>query len=174
MHNLLIITETSQLLPLLGLATLLGLPFLGIASRFIYQAHKGHQAAKASQMWFVTTGKILAAQVGTRRPKSIFHFGVRMYYPVVMYEYSVQGQTYLGNRIAFGTKIGFRYKKWVLQKLNHYPTGSTVSVYYNPIGPADSVLERNAPGNKVLIGFALFHIIIFITLVIGLISSATA
>jgi hypothetical protein len=65
-------------------------------------------------------------------------------WPVVAYEYQVNGVTYLNNQISADepghvTTGGFGYSPMVVKR---YPAGSSVTVYYNPQNPRQSTLER--------------------------------
>jgi hypothetical protein len=65
-------------------------------------------------------------------------------FPMVVYEYEVNGIKYLSNRVrvqdASGpTMGGVLYSNPLL---NRYPKGAAVTVYYNPQDPKESALER--------------------------------
>ena len=65
-------------------------------------------------------------------------------FPMVVYEYEVDGTKYISNRVrvqdASGpTMGGSLYAKPLLKR---YPEGATVTVYYNPQNPRESALER--------------------------------
>jgi hypothetical protein len=96
-----------------------------------------------SNHWPTTAGQILVATIEQRH-------GSEGYtpYPVVLYTYQVEGQTYQGQRIYFGGEVGGSAMTGVIKK---YPVGAQVPVYYNPQNPADAVLERSAPTGKVFV-----------------------
>lgn len=119
---------------------ILGLVALGILFRMI----RTWQAAGTSKSWSSTTGRVLSATVAARRNPG--RNGVS-YYPVVVYEYNIDGQHYTGNRLGFGSPVGVGIQAVVAQGLGKYPVGSNLPVYYNPNNPADAVLERRTMGN---------------------------
>jgi hypothetical protein len=91
-------------------------------------------AAKV-RSWQPASGRILSSTVvRRRRNKSSAN------YPVIVYEYSVGGMNYQGQKITPGlTWSGSVASKAVAR----YPAGADVTVYYDPKNPADAVLERN-------------------------------
>ncbi|MCA9263448.1 MAG: DUF3592 domain-containing protein [Planctomycetales bacterium] len=66
------------------------------------------------------------------------------YKPVVTYRYYVDGVPYANSRIAFGEmdniRLDFRFDP--THKLEKYPKGTTVTVFYDPDEPSEAVLER--------------------------------
>lgn len=65
-------------------------------------------------------------------------------FPMVVYEYQVNGIKYLSNRVraqdASGPTLGGAL--YANPLLKRYPKGATVTVYYNPQNPKESALER--------------------------------
>jgi hypothetical protein len=65
-------------------------------------------------------------------------------FPMVVYEYEVNGIKYISNRVRVQdesgpTMGGILYSNPLLKR---YPKGATVTVYYNPQDPKESALER--------------------------------
>jgi hypothetical protein len=60
-----------------------------------------------------------------------------------MYRHSPAGNTYQGERISFGERIGDSDSDVAGIGADPYPTGSTVEVFYDPADPANAVLERH-------------------------------
>jgi hypothetical protein len=65
-------------------------------------------------------------------------------FPMVVYEYEVNGTKYLSNRVrvqdATGPTMGGAL--YANPLLKRYPKDATVTVYYNPQNPRESALER--------------------------------
>ena len=65
-------------------------------------------------------------------------------FPMVVYEYEVNGTKYISNRVrvqdASGPTMGGAL--YANPLLKRYPKGATVTVYYNPQNPRESALER--------------------------------
>lgn len=85
--------------------------------------------------WQPAGGRILSSTVVRRRRNNR-----SSYYPVIVYEYSVGGMNYQGQKITPGLNWGGSGSGKVVAR---YPAGSAVTVYYDPKNPADAVLERN-------------------------------
>jgi hypothetical protein len=103
--------------------------------------------ALACRSWSTTQGvitmasaEIISAYQQTRKLHSTKN--QTLFY----YDYTVNGEKYLGARIFFGdtflSLFSFAAAKSAITK---YKEGQTVTVYYNPNNPANSVLE---PGVK--------------------------
>lgn len=97
-----------------------------------------------SKSWPTAMGTVLSATVAAGRTSGR---NGTSYYPLVVYEYAVNGQRYTGNRLRFGSQIGVELQSWAASALGKYPAGGSVPVYYNPDNPAEAVLIRNASGN---------------------------
>ena len=65
-------------------------------------------------------------------------------FPMVVYEYEVDGTKYISNRVrvqdASGPTMGGPL--YANPLLKRYPKGAAVTVYYNPENPRESALER--------------------------------
>lgn len=59
--------------------------------------------------------------------------------PMLSYQYSVEGKIYSGNRIKF---YGYVSGASAVALIDRCPVGSTVSIFYDPLNPAESVFER--------------------------------
>jgi hypothetical protein len=111
-----------------------------------------------SMSWPATGAKILHSAVEYR---SSDEGGA--YYPQVYYEYIVNGQTYRNNRIRFGMQMGFGAASISQNVVNKYPVETIQAVYYNPIDPTQSVLDRSTGGaNKILGCVIVFMIGLFV------------
>jgi hypothetical protein len=107
-----------------------------------YFLHRRNQQSMAyrqsTQTWLNTTGTILMSSVQSS------HSG-RSYstYPVVVYSYAVNGQSYQSQRIKAGEQfLNARIAGQAQATVARYPIGASVTVYYNPANPAESALER--------------------------------
>ena len=67
--------------------------------------------------------------------------------PRIVYEYVADGATHQANRISFGgtSSVGGR------KRVERYPAGSMVQVFYDPAKPTSAVLERGTGGAFVLL-----------------------
>ena len=65
-----------------------------------------------------------------------------IYYPEVNYLFTVNNKEYDGNRVRFGSNIGTSNKQEAHATTKKYPENTSVKVYFDPHGPANSVIER--------------------------------
>ncbi len=107
-----------------------------------YFLHRRNQQSMAyrqsTQTWLNTTGTILMSSV-----QSSYSGRSHSTYPVVVYAYSVNGQSYQSQRIKAGEQfLNVRVAGQAQATVARYPIGASVTVYYNPSNPAESALER--------------------------------
>jgi hypothetical protein len=140
---------------------LVAIPFVIVALVFVYLAVRASRRASASRSWPATTGKILAAGIEPRRSHSS-HGSSTSYYPVVQYEYTVNGQRFLGNRITFGGDVGYGWTGMAQRQIANYVPNSDVAVFYDPTEPGNAVLERTAGTSGKI--YWLVAILIFVIL----------
>ena len=118
-----------------------------------FQSRKG---ASACRDWPAASGRVLHSEVQRRRKIG----NKTSAYPAVLYQYEVAGRTFQSDRIFPGIQVG---GDWVAsRKVAKYPAGKTVLVFYNPMNPAEAVLENRAPANLWILLFVL--VILFFTL----------
>ena len=136
-----IITGLGVLLSIAGgaCAVILPLIILGALGFFLYRRYQqGNAARESAQSWPSTSGVVLSSSVQVRRSNRS-----RSEYPVVVYQYEVNGKSYQGQRIKAGDKfMSIRISGETQATVARYPVGSRVTVYYDPNNPSESALER--------------------------------
>lgn len=112
---------------------------LGGVGFFLYKRSQQSNAARqAAQSWLTTTGTVLMSSVQSRRSGNSTST-----FPVVVYQYEVNGKTYQSQTIKAGEQfMNVRILGQAEATAAHYPIGANVTVYYNPANPAESALER--------------------------------
>jgi hypothetical protein len=112
---------------------------LGGLGYFLYKRNQQSMAYRQStQTWQITTGTVLMSSV-----QSSYSGRSHSTYPVVVYQYEVNGERYQSQRIKAGEQfINVRVIGQAEATVTKYPIGATVTVYYNPSNPAEAVLER--------------------------------
>ncbi len=124
-----------------------------IGGVFLWFGGRDITLACSSKSWPTSMGTVTESKVrhSTSRSSRRSHSGYRRtrtshrYTPVVKYTYTVNELEYRGDTIAFGMG-SYGNKNEASAVSRKYPSGSTVTVYYNPASPATSVLQ---PGNMV-------------------------
>lgn len=106
---------------------------------FIYRrSQQGKVAKEAAQSWPSTMGTVLASSVQSRRSGNSIST-----YPVVVYQYDVNGKSYQSQTIKAGDQFfNVRIIGEAQATADRYPVGAQVMVYYNPANPQESALER--------------------------------
>jgi hypothetical protein len=120
------------------LTTLLFVGFIIVLMLFVngallFNIFSARRKASAMQTWPSAPGSIVESELRSRRRGSR-----RIYYPHIVYQYNVMGQTYTGKRISPGPESGSSRARELVAK---YPPGAPVTVYYDPQNPSDAALE---------------------------------
>jgi hypothetical protein len=112
---------------------------LGGLGFFLYKRNQQSNAARqAAQSWLSTGGKVLMSSVQSRRSGNSTST-----FPVVVYQYEVNGKTHQNQTIKAGDQfMNVRILGQADATVARYPIGANVTVYYNPANPAESALER--------------------------------
>jgi len=106
---------------------------------------------RASGSWPFTPGRIISSKID----RSVTRGGQDeadsvSFTPLIQYEYVVDNQRYVGDRIGFIGKSYSRQKQ-AEEALQSFPVGASVWVFYDPAKPGKAVLERKATGGTILI-----------------------
>jgi len=113
--------------------------FLAGFGFFLYKRNQQSTVYRQKvQSWPGASGMVLTSSVQSRRTgRSVSIF------PVVVYQYEVNGKTYQSQTIRAGEQfMNVRVIGQAQATAARYQAGATVTVYYNPENPAESVLEK--------------------------------
>jgi hypothetical protein len=136
-------------------------PFLLVVLFLFYIAFRSSRKADVSKDWPTTMGRVITATVEQRRSSSSEGGYSTSHYPQVIYEYTVNGQKYMGSKINFGMEVGYGWAGMAERIIAKYPVGGMVQVYYDPGDPIQAVLERSSgSSSKILIGVAVVILVI--------------
>lgn len=151
----------------MGLAIVFGVVFFGIGLALLLVGISSRKKAKAAEAWPTAPGIIQNSGLQENRHyDSEDHHTEINYEPQVQYQYSVMGQTYNGDHLAFG-KASYDFRT-ASKKIAPYPQGAAVTVHYDPANPTNAVLETKAAGGVVLLIIGvLFMAIGFVVAMVG-------
>ena len=137
----------------------------------IYLGIKNMRKAQASQNWPSTTGQVTGVDVGQSQSTDSDGDSHTSYYPIVRYTYAVSGQTFAGDKLAFGPRsTSNRYAK-AQATASRYAVGAPVTVYYNPEDPQDAVLEKRAAGTMTTLIIGIAFLAVTVCLVLPIVGS---
>jgi len=152
-----------------GFALLCGgfffLVILVIGGGLVFFSLRSRKKAELSQNWPNAQGTITVSTVRESSSTDDDGYVSTYYHPKVEYEYEVGGQAYTGKHVSFGGSTGYGNPAQAKAKLERYPVGALVQVYYNPEKPSEAVLERQAGGFK--LGMTIGIILLAISACIG-------
>lgn len=95
--------------------------------------------ARKSSSWPTVRCTVISATVNRHPPRGKH----ATYRPDIRYAYSVEGASYVGDRVFLGD-ASRENEYWVRGIVARYPPDATVNVYYNPDDPSMAVLEPGA------------------------------
>lgn len=124
--------------------------------------------AAAMKRWPVARGRVLSSKVeqykdvvGSRTTGGATH--IRLYRPVVVYEYEVGGRRFESDRIAQSPGLDRGVADLAEKVAQRYPAGAAVEVRFNPKRPGECILEPRVPGSWIaalVIGLGLLALAI--------------
>ena len=152
----------------MGLMILIGVVFLIVGLVLLLVGINQGKKAKAAEAWPTVTGVILSSGLQESRSyDSDSNSTTINYKPQVQYQYSLMGQSFQGDRLAFGN-MSYDYNT-ASKKIAPYPQGASVTVHYDPSDPSKAVLETKAAGGVLLLIMGILFLVIgFVLAVIGL------
>lgn len=107
---------------------------------FLY-VKKENTLQNESANWQATEAVVSSSNVrrdwnkNSGTPKTLHHFELQ-------YNYKVGETSYLGKRYAFHGNPSFSNKKEAEKLLEEYPVGKSITVYFQPDNPQESVIKR--------------------------------
>jgi hypothetical protein len=125
--------------------TLAAIIFAVAATVFFVLSTRARRLVAATRDWVTGSATILEARVEARKGMTSDGGSATTHYPVVQYEYDVNGRTYYGARRVLGDEVSKGLRSWAERDIAAYQPGMRVPVYYNPSDPREAVLERSAP-----------------------------
>lgn len=133
-------------------AIFIGVPLLILGSGLLIWARAIDRRASQARSWPTLPGRVVESDVETYRsaldrsdPQARY---MTMYRPRVSYEYEVQGQRLVGNRIQLGAAIGTSSQAPAQAVAAKYSVGTSVSVHVDPSDPHSACLDPRAQGGK--------------------------
>ena len=148
------------------MAILFGVIFLGAGLTLLLVSSSQRKKAQAAESWPTAPGVILSSTLQQHQSfDSEDQQTTINYEPQVQYQYSVMGQIFTGNSIAFG-KMSYDYRT-ASRKIAAYPQGAAVTVHFNPDLPSQAVLEAKAAGGVLLLVLAILFVVIGAVVLIG-------
>ncbi len=95
-------------------------------------------------------GKVLATRLDVSSRSGSVHSRTS-YTPMIEYEFSVDGQSYKSNRYTLGTRLVNQTETEATHKLEQYPAGKLITIYYDPEDPARSTLVRGTGQGEAIV-----------------------
>ncbi|QRN84117.1 DUF3592 domain-containing protein [Chloroflexota bacterium] len=133
-------TSTGWVGPMIavGIGGVLGI--IGIVLIILYFRNKAK--SKASQSWPSVMGQIVERKVKVDTSYDEDGISSTSYLPQVTYSYTANGAVYESHRVAFGSTPSFNSNRKAEEFLTPYIEGASVTVFYNPEKPEESVLTQ--------------------------------
>jgi hypothetical protein len=133
--------------------------FLGVGIWLIVRSIRERNKVDESQGWPTTLGQVIQNSVAESVATS--DDGVTSYHPEITYSYKVHGQDYESSRIMIGA-VPSGSQKSARDVTARFPPGASVTVYYNPSDPRESILERKSKSASASMVIGIIFIVISI------------
>ena len=122
--------------------SLFSIVFIAIGAGVIYYARSIAAKASRSLSWPTTEGVISHSAMLFRTEQTSNSNNAAMYKADVAYRFKVNGRDYSSSQISLMDYSSTAARAGDI--VARYPDGASVTVYYNPADPSDSVLEPGA------------------------------
>ncbi len=131
-------------------------PFILAGACTLFFGVRGLHRANESTTWPVADGTVQNSTVEYHSSSE----GGGTYHAEVLYQFSVDGLTRSGNKVAFGD-YGSGDPSHAQNIVNRYPKGKQVTVHYRPGDPDTCILEPGLQGQAwFLPGFGLVFLVV--------------
>lgn len=132
--------------PLVSLFIFMAIGAFGVGM-YYYTEMRPHRRQKESASWTTCPCQIRVADVESHTSRRRSSTGHRRrtrtsYSPHVVFEYSVNGQSYTSEQFWFGT-TNFSDRTKVEKIVEPFAAGSQATCFVNPADPTDAVLTRD-------------------------------
>ena len=109
----------------------------------VFYGVKSRRLVRRSQTWSYRYGQVTRSEVvRTHSNKNtIYEAGIE-------YTYEVDGREYRGDTICVGGTLHTPFKRHAEKRCARYPVGGRVEVYYDPMKPGTSCLEKTGLGGE--------------------------
>jgi hypothetical protein len=136
---------------------LAGWAFLGLTILLTWGVYRYYTTAQSTNNWPFVTGEVLEFDIRSRPADTSVFASIR-------YSYTVDGFRYTGSRFSVdNSETGVMQ---VARRLDAYPEGRSVTVYYDPENPSSAVLEPGISVNSLVVTSMAY--IFFVLLVLAL------
>jgi len=113
--------------------------------------YSNRKKISTAQRWISTSGRIKTSEVIEFVDNTEESSGFT-YVPNIQFTYQVGGQEYIGECVTIGGLGSFLSATSAGAHTTRYPVGKQVTVYYNPLNPAEAALElKIKSGNMYLV-----------------------
>lgn len=116
--------------------------------------------SKQISNWLITTGTVKVSEVKRSGGTKI------EYHDRIIYDYTVMGTDYTSNTVTVADLMGIVDNGLAAAqaKVQKFPAGSTVTVYYDPEDPRRSVIQKGGDSSLFILGgiFMVVGIVFFL------------
>lgn len=98
--------------------------------------------SKETNKWNETKGIVLKSEIDKSSTASGMDGNSISFKALVEYKYEVDNQEYISSRIFYGDSMGKPLPFKAKSLVKRYPKDAEINVYFNPLKPKESVLEK--------------------------------
>lgn len=141
--------------------------FFGIGIGMLVKLAKHYGKLQQSKNWLSTNGKIISSDLDAQISTDDDGYQTTTYLAKVFFTYEVNGNSYESDRVNFDYGMRTSNVRKPQSVVEQYPTGSDVTVYYDPEDPQQSVLEKRVNGTFTTILVSAVFIAIGVVLAVS-------
>ena len=147
-----------------SLRTLFAVVVIVVGIGAMLYAWRDLRRVQAAQSWPVARGEIIESQVvrgrSVRQQRAVWEARIR-------YRYEARGREYTGNTIVIGGTLDTEDRQRAQDRVDRWPVGASVPVFYDPGNPADGCLEREAEGFWFVTGIGALFVAVGVGIYMG-------
>lgn len=115
--------------------------YVAVIAAIVWRQRRLRREVAAGRRWSATASRVVEARLDEVHATK----GGSTFFPVVVYDYTVDGRTLRGQRAYFGDHVGYSFRRNAEHRLKALADAAAVQVYHDPADPTRSVIERSAP-----------------------------
>lgn len=112
-----------------------------VIAAILWRSRRLRREVATMRSWPSVAGRVVESRIDETSSVK----GGTTYFPMVVYDYTVEGRALRGTRMYAGDVVGHSVRRRAERRLAALAAAAAVQVYYDPADPTVAVIERRAP-----------------------------
>jgi hypothetical protein len=128
--------------------------YVAVCAAIVWRVRRLRREVAASSTWPSVASRVVESRMDEIHSVK----GGTTFFPVVIYDYTVDGRALRGARMHFGDPVGYSFRRRADRRLADLTAAAAIQVHHDPADPTHAVIERRAPilrRDAVLLGILL-------------------